>query len=141
MAISMLAAGVIFRGLFQENPNLGAVNAAIVGVQTKGASAEARGVGARGIRAFLARRDAAAIMLTVVLWALGMAARPDFWGSLDNSFNLLLAFTEIALVSIGLTFVIANGDVETPEDAAEIIRRSGADAVMVGRGAQGRSRS
>lgn len=33
MAISMLAAGVIFRGLFQENPNLGAVNAAIVGVQ------------------------------------------------------------------------------------------------------------
>ncbi|GAA4893557.1 sugar ABC transporter permease [Tessaracoccus lubricantis] len=33
MAISMLAAGVIFRGLFQENPQLGAVNAAIVGVQ------------------------------------------------------------------------------------------------------------
>jgi len=33
MAISMLAAGVIFRGLFQENPNLGAVNAAIVAVQ------------------------------------------------------------------------------------------------------------
>ncbi len=34
--------------------------------------------------------------------------------------------------------LIANGDVETPEDAAEILRRSGADAVMVGRGAQGR---
>ena len=34
MAISMLAAGVIFRGLFQESPNLGAVNAAIVGVQS-----------------------------------------------------------------------------------------------------------
>ena len=33
MAISMLAAGVIFRGLFQENPQLGAVNAAIVGVR------------------------------------------------------------------------------------------------------------
>lgn len=33
MAISMLAAGVIFRGLFQENPNLGAVNAVVVGVQ------------------------------------------------------------------------------------------------------------
>lgn len=33
---------------------------------------------------------------------------------------------------------IANGDVETPEDAAEILRRSGADAVMIGRGAQGR---
>lgn len=34
--------------------------------------------------------------------------------------------------------LIANGDVETPEDATEILRRSGADAVMVGRGAQGR---
>jgi alpha-glucoside transport system permease protein len=33
MAISMLAAGVIFRGMFEESPNLGVVNAAIVGVQ------------------------------------------------------------------------------------------------------------
>lgn len=32
MAISMLAAGVIFRMMFQESPNLGVVNAAIVGV-------------------------------------------------------------------------------------------------------------
>lgn len=34
--------------------------------------------------------------------------------------------------------LIANGDVESPEDAADILKRSGADAVMVGRGAQGR---
>lgn len=34
--------------------------------------------------------------------------------------------------------LIANGDVETSEDAAGILERSGADAVMVGRGAQGR---
>jgi nifR3 family TIM-barrel protein len=34
--------------------------------------------------------------------------------------------------------LIANGDVETVEDAHEILRRSGADAVMVGRGCQGR---
>ncbi|MFK0383064.1 tRNA dihydrouridine synthase DusB [Agrobacterium sp. NPDC090273] len=33
--------------------------------------------------------------------------------------------------------LIANGDVETAEDAREILARSGADAVMVGRGAQG----
>ncbi|RKE84798.1 tRNA-U20-dihydrouridine synthase [Rhizobium sp. AG855] len=34
--------------------------------------------------------------------------------------------------------LIANGDVETIDDAHEILRRSGADAVMVGRGCQGR---
>ena len=34
MAISMLAAGVIFRGMFQESPQLGVVNAAITGVQS-----------------------------------------------------------------------------------------------------------
>lgn len=32
MAISMLAAGVIFRGMFQEDPQMGVVNAAVVGV-------------------------------------------------------------------------------------------------------------
>jgi tRNA-dihydrouridine synthase B len=34
--------------------------------------------------------------------------------------------------------LIANGDVDTVADAEEILRRSGADAVMVGRSAQGR---
>ncbi|PYB75013.1 tRNA dihydrouridine synthase DusB [Rhizobium wuzhouense] len=34
--------------------------------------------------------------------------------------------------------LIANGDVETIDDAHEILRRSGADAVMVGRSCQGR---
>jgi len=34
--------------------------------------------------------------------------------------------------------LVANGDVDTAEDAREILRRSGADAVMVGRSAQGR---
>ncbi len=34
MAISMLAAGVIFRGMFQEDPNLGVVNATVVGVES-----------------------------------------------------------------------------------------------------------
>lgn len=34
--------------------------------------------------------------------------------------------------------LVANGDVETADDIYEILRRSGADAVMLGRGAQGR---
>ena len=46
MAISMLAAGVIFRSMFQEDPNLGVVNATIAGVQNL-FSAEADYPGAR----------------------------------------------------------------------------------------------
>ncbi|MGL3605311.1 tRNA dihydrouridine synthase DusB [Rhizobium sp. G187] len=34
--------------------------------------------------------------------------------------------------------LVANGDVETADDAADILRRSGADAVMLGRACQGR---
>ncbi len=34
--------------------------------------------------------------------------------------------------------VIANGDIDSPRKAAEVLRRTGADAVMVGRAAQGR---
>ena len=34
--------------------------------------------------------------------------------------------------------LIANGDVETMDDVQDILQRSGADAVMIGRGAQGR---
>jgi len=34
--------------------------------------------------------------------------------------------------------VIANGDIRTPERAVEVLQRTGADAVMIGRAAQGR---
>jgi tRNA-dihydrouridine synthase B len=34
--------------------------------------------------------------------------------------------------------LVANGDIDTPADAQEILRRSGADAVMIGRGCRGR---
>ena len=34
--------------------------------------------------------------------------------------------------------VIANGDIDSPETAREVLRRTGADALMIGRAAQGR---
>jgi tRNA-dihydrouridine synthase B len=34
--------------------------------------------------------------------------------------------------------LIANGDVETPDDITSVLEKSGADAVMIGRGSQGR---
>jgi ribose transport system permease protein len=91
-------------------PDAGSV--AIVGAQTRGSVAADRALHARGLARFLARRDAAAIIISVVLWFAGLYLRPDFWGGLDNSFNLVLAFTEVALLAIGLTFVIANGDID-----------------------------
>jgi tRNA-dihydrouridine synthase B len=34
--------------------------------------------------------------------------------------------------------VVANGDIDSPERAAEVLRHTGADAIMIGRAAQGR---
>ncbi|MEQ1901438.1 MAG: ABC transporter permease [Devosia sp.] len=85
---------------------------AIVGAQTKGVMAEDKALTARGIGKFFARRDALAITLTVILWLVGFALRPDYWALLPNSFAILLNYTELALISIGLTYVIAAGDID-----------------------------
>lgn len=91
-------------------PDTGGV--AIEGVQTKGAVASDRALTARGFGKFLARRDALAIILTVVLWVIGLSLRPDYWYNLPNTFAILLNYTELALISVGLTYVIAAGDID-----------------------------
>lgn len=104
---------------------------AIQGAQTHGAIASARAVSARGLAAFFYRRDAAAIILTLVLWLIGLALRPDFWGGIDNTFNLLLAFSEVALLCVGLTFVIANADIDLSVGAVLALSGSVAGFAMV----------
>jgi len=48
-------------------------------------------------------------------------------------------FDTIAQIKRNVTIpVIANGDIVTPEKSLEVLRLSGADALMIGRGAQGR---
>jgi ribose transport system permease protein len=108
-------------------PDIGGVAAA--GVQTRGTTVQARGLNARGVVAFFYRRDAAAVMLVVALWLFGLWARPDFWGDLDNSFSILLAFSEIALLTVGLTFVMANGDIDL--SVGSVLALSGATAAVV----------
>ena len=108
-------------------PDAGGV--AIAGVQTRGTTVQARGLNARGIAAFFYRRDAAAVMLVVALWLFGLWARPDFWGDLDNSFSILLAFSEIALLTVGLTFVMANGDIDL--SVGSVLALSGATAAVI----------
>ncbi len=85
---------------------------AIEGVQTRGTVTSDKALTARGFGRFLARRDALAIILTVVLWLIGLWLRPDYWWNLQNSFAILLNYTELALLSIGLTYVIAAGDID-----------------------------
>lgn len=93
-------------------PILDSGGVAIEGAQTKGAMATDKALHARGFAKFVARRDALAIMLTVVLWVVGLYLRPDYWWLLPNTFAILLNYTEIALISIGLTYVIAAGDID-----------------------------
>ncbi len=85
---------------------------AIEGAQTKGSMAADNALAARGLGKFLARRDALAIMLAVVLWLVGLYLRPDYWALLPNTFAILLNYTELALIAIGLTYVIAAGDID-----------------------------
>jgi ribose transport system permease protein len=91
-------------------PDSGGV--AIEGAQTKGTVAGDMAVGARGAFQFLFRRDAFAILLAVLLWLIGLWLRPDYWWNLQNSFAILLNYTEIALLSLGMTYVIANADID-----------------------------
>ena len=86
-------------------------------------------MGKRGIAAFFYRRDAAAVILMVALWLFGLWARPDFWAGLDNSFATLLAFSEIALLAVGLTFVMANGDIDL--SVGSVLALSGAVAAVI----------
>jgi ribose transport system permease protein len=48
---------------------------------------------------------------------------------LNNSFNLLLAFTEVGLLAVGMTFVIANGDIDLSVGA--VLAMSGATAAFL----------
>jgi ribose transport system permease protein len=84
----------------------------IEGVQTKGTVAGDRALSARGFGKFLARRDALAIMLAVILWSIGFLLRPDYWAGLPNTFAILLNYTELAILTLGLTYVIACGDID-----------------------------
>ncbi|TRB09538.1 tRNA dihydrouridine synthase DusB [Agrobacterium tumefaciens] len=73
------------------------------------------------------RAEAAGVQLITIH---GRTRMQFYEGRAD--WNAIRAVREVISVPL-----IANGDIETAEDAREILRRSDADAVMVGRGAQG----
>ena len=69
----------------------------------------------------------------------GIAALAVHGRTRDQHYTGLAEYDTIAAVKAALHIpVLANGDIDSPEKAAFVLRHTGADAVMVGRAAQGR---
>ncbi len=85
---------------------------AIESVRTTGTRASGREIEGSLLARLFARREAAAVIFVAILWGIGFWLRPDFWGNLNNTFNLLLAFSEIGLMTVGMAYVMRNGDID-----------------------------
>ena len=69
----------------------------------------------------------------------GIAALAVHGRTRADQYQGLAEYDTIAAVKQAVRIpVLANGDVDTPEKAREVLRRTGADALMIGRAAQGR---
>ena len=69
----------------------------------------------------------------------GIAALAVHGRTRDQQYTGLAEYDTIAAIKAQVRIpVIANGDVDSPEKAAWVLRHTGADAVMIGRAAQGR---
>ncbi len=110
-------------------PLVNADGVAIATTGTHGSSLAASEVHATGLRKLLTYREVAAVSFMILLWLAGFILRPDFWAGLDNTFNLLLAFTEIGLMAVGMAYVIGNGDIDLSVGA--ILALSGATAAFM----------
>jgi tRNA-dihydrouridine synthase B len=71
--------------------------------------------------------------------ASGIAALAVHGRTRDQHYTGVAEYDTMAAIKSQLSIpVIANGDVDSPQKAAFVLRRTGCDAVMVGRAAQGR---
>ena len=69
----------------------------------------------------------------------GIAALAVHGRTRDQQYGGEAEYDTIAAIKAQLSIpVVANGDIDSPEKAAAVLRRTGCDAVMVGRAAQGR---
>ena len=69
----------------------------------------------------------------------GIAALAVHGRTRDQQYTGVAEYDTIAAVKAALRIpVLANGDIDSPQKAAFVLRHTGADAVMIGRAAQGR---
>src|SRR5690606_34674648 len=80
-----------------------------------------------------------ALAIARIAEASGIAALAIHGRTRDQMYTGQAEYDTIAEVKAALRIpVIANGDIDSPEKAGEVLRHTGADAVMIGRAAQGR---
>ncbi|RBH91494.1 tRNA dihydrouridine synthase DusB [Xanthomonas oryzae pv. oryzae] len=69
----------------------------------------------------------------------GIAALAVHGRTRDQHYTGSAEYATIAQIKAALRIpVVANGDIDSPQKAAQVLRETGADAVMIGRAAQGR---
>ncbi|GAB3099426.1 tRNA dihydrouridine synthase DusB [Lysobacter terrae] len=69
----------------------------------------------------------------------GIAALAVHGRTRDQQYTGIAEYDTIAAIKAALSIpVIANGDIDSPQKAAQVLAHTGADAVMIGRAAQGR---
>ena len=80
-----------------------------------------------------------ALRLARLFEAAGIAMLTIHGRTREQGYKGLAEYDTIATVKAALTIpVVANGDVDSPEKARDVLAYTGADAVMIGRAAQGR---
>ena len=80
-----------------------------------------------------------ALEIARIAEASGIAALAVHGRTRDQQYKGLAEYDTIAQVKAALSIpVMANGDIDSPRKAAEVLRYTGCDAVLVGRAAQGR---
>ena len=80
-----------------------------------------------------------ALEIARIAEAAGIAALAVHGRTRDQQYTGVAEYDTIAEVKAALSIpVVANGDIDSPRKAAEVLRATGCDAVMIGRAAQGR---
>ena len=80
-----------------------------------------------------------ALEIARIAQAAGVAALAVHGRTRDQQYTGVAEYDTIAEVKAALSIpVFANGDIDSPQKAAQVLARTGCDAVLVGRAAQGR---
>ena len=80
-----------------------------------------------------------ALAIARIAEAAGIAALAVHGRTRDQQYTGLAEYDTIAEIKSALSIpVIANGDIDSPQKAAAVLRQTGCDGVMIGRAAQGR---